>query len=448
YHSRPRRVWMDGRLEAHALDRLVSQERIQQALRTVRGAGAVKLHDALRFFFVRWSSRDHLTALSASPRFRLLFVDSAGACFARTDWRPSPLAAGRAGALPAQSNLSDFDRPLRDDWRIDGIGSQPRRWWRQNPPPVHYPLGAMFLWLGWQRPMSASDPADLHRRQCMLLSIRYLMAAVAEGLVDRAVVTGMLAQAHQQLALQEDVTCSAGVPVDYHSARALWLYRQLDLTDLRDGNMRRFAEQHVDALIRARQLDAAERAAAELLRRAPADRRRDYHALHDRIARQVRHSRERARSIELPPPQRARALTAPDVGLIEQAVAELRAQPATAENRLVLGDLLLNQGRTEEARRACAEAGQLGADPGEVWLRNACCDAVGLEVAPPPFVVPFAEPPVPGALATATAGYYRALSLEQWGRYDDALAALRGVQPQDRQLAGLIDRMRRRLALR
>jgi len=80
---------MDGRLEAHSFDRFREQQKIEQALCTARGAGTVKLHDALRFFFVRWSSRDHLTALSASPRFRLLFVDTTGVCFARTDWRPS-----------------------------------------------------------------------------------------------------------------------------------------------------------------------------------------------------------------------------------------------------------------------------------------------------------------------------------------------------------------------
>jgi len=452
YHSRPRRVWMDGRLEAHSFDRFREQQKIEQALCTAGGAGTVKLHDALRFFFVRWSSRDHLTALSASQRFRLLLVDRVGACFARTDWRPSRLAGGRAGIVPERSNLRKLDRPIRRDGRIDGMPSQPRRWWRQNPPPVYYPLGAMFLWLGWQSPTSAFDPADLNRRRCTLLSIRYLTAAAAEGLVDRAVVTGMLAQAHQQRALQEDVTCSAAVPVDFHSARALHLYGQLDLRDLADENVRRFAEQHVDALIRARQLDAAEAAAAEMLRDLPADspaeRRRACRALHGRIAERVRLSRERARSIASGQPVRARALTDPEIGLARQAIAELRAAAPTAENRLLLGDLLLNGGSIEAARRAYAEAQEQGAAPGEVRFRNRCCDAVGLKISPPPLLLPLDEGPVPAGLDSPTARYYEALALEQWGRYDQALAALRGVQPRDEQLARLIDRLRRRLIFR
>jgi len=452
YHSRPRRVWMDGRLEAHSFQRYLSQGRIQQALRTHQGARSAELPEPLRFFFVRGLSRDHLTALSAGERFRLLFVDTTGACFARSDWRPSSAAGPRAAPLPAQSNLHELDRPLREDWQVRGIASQPRRWWRQNPPPVYYPLGAMFLWLGWQSPTSAFDPADLHRQRCTLLSIRYLTAALADGLVDRPVVTGMLAQAHQQRALREDVTPSAAVPLDFHSARALYLYRQLDLTDLADENTRRFAEQHVDALIRARQLDAAELAAAGILKNIPAGlparQRETYGALHGRIAGQARVSRERARSIDLPLPERAYALSAPNVGLIQQAIAELRAAPATAANRLALGDMLLNRGRPDEARRAYVQAERQGAHPPTVRFRKACCDAVGLKTGSSRLVPAFLDQTAPDDLRSPTAKYYQAVGLEQWGRYEEALGRLRDVQPRDAQLARLIDRLRRRLIFR
>jgi len=442
YHSRPRRVWMDGRLEAHSFERFQEQRRIEQALRTARGAGTVRLPETLRFFFVRAMSRDPLTALSASPRFRLLFVDRVGACFARTDWRPRP-AAGPIAPLPARPNLADFDRPMREGWRIEGVVSEPRRWWRQNPPPVHYPLGAMFLWLGWQRPTAVLDPADRQRQRCTLLSIRYLTAALADGLVDRRIVTGMLAQAHQQRALQEPVTCSPAVPLDYHSARALYLYGQLDLADLADENLRRFAEQHVDALIRARQLDAAERAAAAILKNAPADlparQREIYRTLHSRIAGQVRLSRQRAAALRLPAPRRARALTAPDVGLIELAVAELRAAAPTAGNRLLLGDLLLNRGRPDEASQAYAEAALRGVDPPTARSRQSLCrrvaGLVGAKRLPKGFFTPMVR-------------YYHALVWEQLGYYDSALVELRGTQAEDEQLGRLIDRLRRRLILR
>ena len=237
YYCQPRRVWMDGRLEAHELDRFLSQGRISEALRTPRSAATVELPPELRFFFVRSLSRDHLTSLARSGRFRLRFVDPTGQCFERMDWQgaaPPQCPAGSGEALrrvPArqganrETNLADYDRPLGATMQVEGVPVEPRRWWRQNPTSPNYRLGAMFLWLGWQ-PTQDLDAADFARAHLNLLAVRYLEAARADALTDYSATTGMLAYAHQQRAMYEDVTPSEEVPFDLHSSRALYLYGQ------------------------------------------------------------------------------------------------------------------------------------------------------------------------------------------------------------------------------
>ena len=437
YHSRPRRVWMDGRLEAHPLDRYLSQGRLQEALRTAAGASRAKLHEDLRFFFVRSLSGEHLRALRASPRFRLIFVEPAGAVFVRTDWRGP---GDGARSIPARPDLSALDRPLETDGDSVGIISRPaerRRWWRQNPPSPCYRPGAMFLWLGWQDAAGGIDPDDLQSRRLLNLSIRYLTGAADDGITDRQVALGMLAQANQQRALLEDVTPSPAVPLDLFSARALCLYNSLDLRDLSDENTRRFAEQHVNALVRARQLDTAERAAAELVRHLPTDappsRRAAHRALHAGLAEQVRLRRERVSALPTDQPARARALAGPDMGLVEQAVAELRAASKTPENLLALGDLLLNAGRAEEAEAAYSKANLHGR---RFWA--------SLVAQPQMLLRPDNAPPA-GSASDATR-YYLALQWEQFGRVGLAAGALRDVVPEDPQFKALVERTRRALA--
>jgi len=450
YHSRPRRVWMDGRLEAHPLERYLSQGRLQQALRTPAGADKVALHGELRFFFVRALSRDHLVALSASRRFRLLLLDDVGAVFARTDWRGG--TGRRDEPLPAAPDLSRFDRPLLGSLQIDGLPVEPRRWWRQNPASSYHRPGTMFLWLAWRSPGAGVDADDLFRRRCANLAVRFLTAAAADGIADRRVAIGMLAQAHQQRALLEDATPSPAVPLDHHSACALRLYEMLDLRDLSDENTRRFAEQHVDALVRARCLDMAESAVTAMLRRLdPAlPAYRTYLALRERLAQRLAVSRSRAAAIHLPQPQRALALAGPETGLAAQAIAELRAAPPTVENRLALGELLLNAGKADAAREvydgirlpqsAGKAAGRLLA------ARRAWCDRVGYRFLTDKRAMR-SGPGRPGDLRTDTERYYDALWLEQLGRYAEALESLGDVVPADGQLAGLVRRLRRAAVL-
>jgi hypothetical protein len=383
YFSRPRRLWMDGRLEAHTLERFKSQGRIEEALWKPASASTVELPPEVRFIFVRGVSRETLTAMARCQRYRLIRVDETGVCFERTDY------AGRADdELPEGDNLGGFDRPLTAPGEIAGLPGNARRWWRQGPPSRYYPIGAEMLALAWRPPNAPLDPDDRLRRTAGLLAVRYLEAALAEGLYDRTTTLGMLAQAYQQRALTEDVTPGQAQPVDFCSARALYLYGQIDLGRLDDEDIRGFAEQHVDALVRARRLDAAEAAAARMLRDAPADmpaeKRAAWQKLHDRLAELVRLSRQRAGDPPAAGAARAMALASPSLGLADQAIAELRAAtptprgPRTAREKTLLGDLLLNAGQTAAARTAYAEAG-----PGAQW-RLALCDWVeGLFVGAP-----------------------------------------------------------------
>jgi len=129
YFSRPRRLWMDGRLEAHTLERFKSQGRISRELRKPASASTVDLPPEVRFIFVRGEAREALTAMARSQRYRLIRVDETGVCFERTDY------PGRAGdELPEGDNLGDFDRPLTAPGEIAGLPANVRRWWRQNPP--------------------------------------------------------------------------------------------------------------------------------------------------------------------------------------------------------------------------------------------------------------------------------------------------------------------------
>jgi hypothetical protein len=183
------------------------------------------------------------------------------------------------------------------------------------------------------------------------------------------------------------------------------------------------------------------------------------------LAEQVRLSRQEAESIDRAMPERARMLASPRLGLTEQAIAELRSASPTAANRAALGDLLLNSGQSEAARQAYAQPGRSGPDRNTA-LRNALCDWVQgrIFIAAPPAGspptapapgagspaanarVPTAFPVAEGDLAAAER-YYQASRLELIGQYEAALAALRGPEPADEQLARLIGHLRVRLLL-
>jgi len=442
YYSYPMRLlYMDGRLEAHSQQRFMDLHRINERLRTADGAEKVKLPRSVRFIFVRRNSLEKLTAMAQSRRFRLVFLDPVGACFARRDWYAD------ASPLPAP-NFGDYDRPLDRDRLVQGFGAEKLPWYARNPLWRNFQLGEMFLALGQQSgPGRAERPSPVQQR-CMLLAVRFLTAAQTEALLPADLLNGTLAQAHQRRALQFDVIPSANVPVDVNSARALALYGRLKLTTLGGRQARIFALQHIVALKDARQIDAADQAVIDLFKhlgpREMVAPPRDYLELRDTIGRALTLAHVKKAELDkedLPLLERVDRLTSGEVGLIAQAILELRAAGGNDPVvQLRLADLLLRRGKTAEARKSYAK---VNLPPGEDWrlaLRLALCDWVDGKV--------FAAADAMDELAAPdrpVVSYYHALLLEQLGRYEEAADAIAGARSADATLAPLIERVRRRL---
>ncbi len=443
YHSYPRRkVYMDGRLEVHSLQRFIDQYEIITAMRTRASADTVELPKAVRFVFVRHDSRQRLTALAQSRRFQLIFLDRAGACFLRRDWYLD-------APLRAEPNFGDLDRPLGRDGLLADLPAEKRRWYAQNPPPLNYQIGAMLLSLGKQSHGGRLRNEDPVQQRCILLAIRYLTAAQTENLISADVLAATLAQAHQQRALQCDVVPSALVPTDMNSTRALALYRQLDLTVLDSMDTRMFAVQRILALQQARQLDAAAQAVKQFLAHLPPRQRvqppREYLQLRDFIQRALEASRAKQAQLEaesLSIPQRVDRLTSPQIGLIQQAIAELRlARLQDPQIKLRLGDLLLRSGAAVEAREVYAGVSLEPANAWQLTLRKALCDWAAGEL----FTAAEAMRKLAETTGEPLVGYYLAVLLEQLGRYEEANGAIAQTVATDAALRALIERIRRRL---
>jgi len=429
-----RRVYMDGRLEVHSLDRFKQQDNIRQELQRADSATNAELPETVRFFFIARDSDTRLSALSRSSRFNLIYLDDAGACFARMDY-----PGGSRKDVPAWPNFADYDCP------VSAMDLQRRRWWRQNPRSRSLEVGHLFL-APAQQPRPDSVVSRV-RQECSLLAIRYFRAALREELTPEYVRAGALAQAYQVRSLQVNMLPSAEVPVDIDLSRALRLYDKLDMSYLDEDHKVTIASQHVRALVQGRMLDSAERAAERLLDALSPRRklegssqlRKNRDDLRLRIAVSV----SQVEKLELsgkPLLERVRELIGPGVGLYERALSELRAASDTdAQARFALGDLLLRAGRTDEARSAFAG---LESAPGEEWklkLRRALCDAIdGLDVEERlREIVAEGEHPI--------VSYYLAVLLEQAGWYDEAARAISPVSSDDAQLDDLITKIKSRL---
>jgi hypothetical protein len=386
YYSGPRarplrRIFIDGRNEFHSTERFVRQQTIRTEMRTRYGASKVELPPTVRFIFVRHNSVDQISSLSQNPdRYRLIRVCAAGALFARMDWIGPEAPEDN---LPDGPNLDDYDRPLEPDGSVRGQPESRWRWFSQNPPAMAYRIGSICAALG-RRDWDLTGPADPRRARCLLLGLRYLSAADMQGLVPRQIVTGSLAMAHEQRAFQSSPP-PAGAPVDVNLARALLLFERLEPGGLDDLNMQRFAAERVRALLLDRQIDAASDVMQAILKSLPpklqVNPASDLIELRDEIDKRLAESRKLAnervdRQIhELTFVDQATELTARDIGLIDRAIATLRAAPADdARGRLMLGDLLLRRGRSAQARQVFAE---VKLDAKEAWrldLRSALCD--------------------------------------------------------------------------
>jgi len=160
YYSGPRsqepvrRVFMDGRLEAHNIETFIEYRRIRRELSAPASASAAELPAPLRFFQVPADRGNQLSALGQSMRFDLLHVEPAGALFARNDWNGGPAAwrlSDRLAPLAADptrpaNNLAWYDLPLGPDGGLDGPFPRPRaRWYAMNPPTIYYRMGSVLL---------------------------------------------------------------------------------------------------------------------------------------------------------------------------------------------------------------------------------------------------------------------------------------------------------------
>jgi len=451
YHTPRRKVWMDGRLEVHTTQRFIEQHRIRHDLRRVGLAGTVRLPESVRFIIVHRHSREQLSAMMQTPRFRLTYIDPVAVCFARNDWRGETPAAGD-DSLSAP-NFEDYDRPLGRDGFVQGRNTEKRRWYRQNPPPENYWIGTMMVSLAQPPPGAGAQGESLMQQRCALLAERYLTAAYGEDLVPRHIAAGTLAEACQQRSVQLSMSVSAEAPADVYSARALRLYREVDLNDLGDVHRQLFALEHVLALVQARQYDAAGEAVTSLLDHLPAPQRvnpaGEYLNLREVIAHKLDIARGKIATGDvegLPPVRAARVLVSSDFGLIDRAIAALRAAPRDdLPARRMLGDLLLRQGRTGEARKAYqaarpATAGR--ADAGSLRFRQALCDWIDGRCFDAADSLEELAKDSPAPIVR----YYQALLLEQIGQYDAARSAIADVKGDQEELQQSITRLGQRLS--
>jgi hypothetical protein len=439
YHTWPeRRVWMDGRLEVESnIRRFHELYRIRRNLGSIDwGADPLEpygtpLPPTVRFLVVPAVNRGGIQAMSRSERFQLVFVDPVAVCFARLPMPGEPgierLRRWHAEQPLPPTNLDALDRPIdpADPARPLLPDTAPPRWYRQNPPPAHWDLGALLFNLGRHD-----------------LAVRYLIVAERLGIKDPVHTAGLLGETYRRLAQPTPIEPDARLPADPDLARCLHLLGGLDLSDLDTEELREYALVRVRALEDGRQIDAAVEAMHAYLDALPVPRRwsptrteLDYrnsiHVVYKMAAAQARGSDlDRLR-----PAERALLLLRRDLGLIDAAIAELESTgslPPAA--RRLLADLYLRQGRPGEARDIYRNLA-VGRSPVEgLDIRLRLCDWVRGDIRSA-----LADWDAPGSRAGC---FYRALMLERLGRYDAAAALLsRFPAPARREDRDYLDRL-------
>ncbi len=454
-----RLVFMDGRLEAHTLERFKEQHNIHLDLQSWQRAATAKIPPSVRFVVARHSATQVLTALASSRRFKLVCIDPVGVCFEVCDYRAK-------APLPAETyNLRSYDHPLTPE----GVAGreQPRasKWYSQNQISMNQRLGAMFLALG----QSSYDPrergiSEPTRYRCALLAIRYLTLAHAEGLTRDARDVGALAHAYANRGFQAYVE-SPELPVDVSTARAMRIYDQLDLSDLNDECSRDVAFLRIGTLLLNSQFDTANKAIDDFLKGLPArlqiqppqmylgqrdiiritlgktesDARDEFEKSsktpRDRIAIYARPSNclyAKAR------PENS----SPSIGLYDKALAELQALPQRdAAMQMLLGDLLLRGGKTAEAREAYASVKLPEADGWKLELRRILCDWVDGKL----FDASAALAALAGKTNQPAVRFYQATLLEEIGDYAAARTAVAKATSDDEKMTKALETLRARL---
>lgn len=382
-HNRdnPRRLmYMDGRLEAHSLQRFRDINAIRNELSWSDSAEEVVLPESVRFIVVRYDAEDRLTALMNTPRFRLIYVDIAGACFQRMDWNGGQPGRTDDVKMPVAINLTEFDLPLLRDGRIENSRQIPYRWYRQNPPPMDYQLGTILLVVGQQATHAKVNSATPDQRKCILLAARYLSAALAAGDGNCNQFRGMLAQAFGQRAMQEYFDPSRTIPIDINAAVALHLYSRINLNGLDGGPRQVFSMQWILTLLQAGHLDEAQSLIARLIAAHPGAAPKEYVDIRNQTSKKLKQAKAVAvtqKVYDLPLLERAAMLGSPKYSLVNEAIRELdAASDLDAQGKLLLGDLWLRKGCPDKARAIYGGIKLPGADQWQLTLRGALCDWV------------------------------------------------------------------------
>jgi hypothetical protein len=394
-----RKVFMDGRLEAHTLEKYKHNVELTRALKENPAAGAVEIDSSIRFIMVanqpEWLSQLVSVATAklpgswglppeASHRFRLIYMDHSGAIFERRDWEAPPDRPDRA-KIPSEPDFRAVDLPLERNGRVEAsAGDAGTAWYNLDILPMDALLGTELLALGTQpyfKNGSQESPtprcsADRLGQRCIVLANRYL-AAAAQRLPQWNAALAPVAQAYGQRAWQQFIEPSEALPIDIDSACSLNLYQRIVPEQLHAPKVA--AQHYMDVLIHSNLLDEAASPKGALLRRGgwqedwkPSMRGLDPRAAANRL--------EQARQkgvLQLPMLQRAKILVR-DYGLIDEAVAQLQSpgEDRGGQCHMLLGDLLLRKGLPAEARQAYA---QVTLERDQAWqleLRLALCDWV------------------------------------------------------------------------
>ncbi len=435
YAGPEHKVWMDGRLEVHSSQRFEKFYELRTRLMAKDSAGDAEqtpMPPSVRFLFVRWGDFKLQETLGGCDRFQLLYIEPAGLCFARKalpNEDAQQLAAWeKAQPLPT-ANTAEYDLPA-DMATGQGLPQFPLpKWYRCNPPPMLWRLGAMLYSL---------RHADVAMRYLVVSGVRGEAASSLERLAVLAQTTQRLGEA---LGIEPDET----LPSDVNLSQSLALYATLDCRDSQSDEMQALELTKVLALLYGRQIDAAWTAMQQYLASLPIPLRwrppQPAILLRDQIHQALRVAQAKAADFAgqgLSPELHARLLLRKDVGLSDQAIALLEsAGSLDSSGRMLLGDLYLRRG---EPARARVEYAKLAPAP-EVTLRLGLCDWAGSDFAA-------ASGKLKQVADTPSGSFYYALLLEQWGQYAQAVQALGPAPASQRpsQLDRQITRLRARLS--
>jgi hypothetical protein len=395
-----RRVYMDGRLEAHTLEKYQHNLEMTRGLMKGSTASIVSIDSSIRFVMVanQPGALPQLVGVAAAQlpggwersqdrhRFRLIYLDHSGALFERMDWEAPPDMPDRV-KIPSEPDWAAIDLPLGRDGRIGGgaAGTASGTWYDQDVLPVDALLGTELLVLGTQayfRTASQESPtppssADSVQQKCVLLANRYLTAA-AQRSPEWAAGLAPLAQAYGQRAWQQFIEPSETLPIDIDSACSLSLYQQIAPRQLSGPKVA--AQHYMDCLLHSNMRDEALAPGGALLQRGDGWQGDWMPSMRGLDPRALAGSLELARNkgvLQLPLLQRARTLVR-DYGLINEAISQLESPGDDwgGQCHMLLGDLLLRKGLPSKARQAYTQVTLAEDQAWQLSLRLALCDWV------------------------------------------------------------------------